>query len=131
MLHSDILFIYNVPDEIEEFRIFYSNLFFEDCLCPITSSFYYSKNIVNDYFQQFSSLQTFMQLSNVLTNTDLYYSQMNMRLIHIFFKISKAIRQFVSLFTCFVRVVNLKLFWKFCKSKRKQFHVRKPYKTSE
>ena len=47
-----------------------------------------------------------------------------MRLIHIFFKISKAIRQFVLLFRLFVRVVNLKLFFQFCELKQKQFHVR-------
>ena len=32
---------------------------------------------------------------------------MNMRQIHIFFKFSKAIRQFVWLFMCFVRVANM------------------------
>ena len=37
---------------------------------------------------------------------------MNTRHIHIFYNFSKAIRQFVWLFTCFVRVVNLKLFLK-------------------
>ena len=66
-----------------------------------------------------------------------------MRQIHIFFKFSKAIRQFAWLFTCFVRVanmvVNLKLFKKESKqkmtqeSKQKQFHVhnhvRNSYKT--
>ena len=35
-----------------------------------------------------------------------------MRQNHIFYNFSKAIRQFVWLFTCFVRVVNLKLFLK-------------------
>ena len=49
-----------------------------------------------------------------------------MRQIYTFIRISKAIRQFVSLFKCFERVANLKLFWQFCKSKQKQFHVRKP-----
>jgi hypothetical protein len=48
---------------------------------------------------------------------------MNMRLIHIFFKISKAKRQFVLLFRLFLRVVNLKLFFQFCELKQKQFHV--------
>ena len=37
---------------------------------------------------------------------------MNKRQIHSFYNFSKAIRQFVWLFTCFVRVVNLKLFLK-------------------
>ena len=51
-----------------------------------------------------------------------------MRQIHNF---SKAIREFVALFTCFVRVVNLKLFFKKTtqESKQKQFHVPKSYKT--
>ena len=39
------------------------------------------------------------------------------------------IQQFVSLFPCLVRVANLKLFWQFCKSKQKQFHVHYLYKT--
>ena len=40
----------------------------------------------------------------------LLYSKMNMRQNHIFYKFSKVIRQFVWLFTCFVKIVNLKLF---------------------
>ena len=37
-------------------------------------------------------------------------AKLNTRWIHIFFNFSKVIQQFVWLFTCFVRVVNLKLF---------------------
>ena len=65
-----------------------------------------------------------------------------MRQNHIFFKFSKAIQQFVRLFMCFVRVVNLKLFCSALKgirlvpysvlnSKQKQFHGHKSYKTHE
>ena len=59
----------------------------------------------------------------------LYHGQridnlMVIQLIYIFFNVSKAIQQFVWLFTCFVRVVNMKLF-------AGQFHVSKSYKTHE
>ena len=46
-------------------------------------------------------------------------------------KIPKQYDVFFLLFSGFVRVVNLKLFWQFWKSKQKQFHVHEPYKMPE
>ena len=55
---------------------------------------------------------------------------MNTRLKDIFSKFPEQYDSlFDYLFTCFVRVVNLKLFCQFCKSKQKQFHVQNLYKT--
>ena len=54
-----------------------------------------------------------------------------MRQIQIFFNFSKAKRQFVWLFTCFVRIVNLKLFLFLICTLAEQFQVHKSYKSRE
>ena len=54
-----------------------------------------------------------------------------MRQIHIFLKVSKEIQQFVWLFTCFVRIVDLKLFFVLICTLAEQFHVHKSYKMRE
>ena len=54
-----------------------------------------------------------------------------MRQIHIFFNLPKAIRQFVWLFTCFVRVVNLKLFLVLICTLAEQFQIHNSYKSCE
>ena len=77
-----------------------------------------------------TSMFLFKHLSTKLLTSAYIY--MNMRQIHIFFRISQAIRQFVSFFTCFVRIAKIVLaVLQISQIRKKQFHVCKPYKTPD